>query len=126
MSIEPDAQWRVQSQSSPHRNSSAPRSAPSAAFEDDDELEASEISIVGGRRLETPTRSAQSTATPATTAPSRDSPAMPRGLGSISSKRPATYDVVDLTLSSDEEDRPPPKKKQQLAPPGAPQRLQYP
>ncbi|KAM0334097.1 hypothetical protein ACHAQA_001117 [Verticillium albo-atrum] len=111
VTIEPDAQWRVQSTTEDH----APyRGSQSAALDDDDDdLEISEISMVGARKFETPSRSVQSTATPTT----RDSSSMPRGLGSVSGKRPAPQEIVDLTLDSDDDDAPPPRKKQHLSVP---------
>ncbi|KAM0281328.1 hypothetical protein ACHAQH_003596 [Verticillium albo-atrum] len=110
VTIEPDAQWHAQLSADDHTSH---RGSQSAALGDDDDLEISEISIVGGRKFETPSRSVQSTATPTT----RDSSSMPRGLGSISSKRPAPQEIVDLTLDSDGDDAPPPRKKQHLSVP---------
>ncbi|CRK31450.1 hypothetical protein BN1708_005452 [Verticillium longisporum] len=75
VTIEPDAQWHAQSSVDDHNPY---RGSQSAALDDDDDLEISEISIVGGRKYETPSRSLQGTATPTT----RDSSSMPRGLGS--------------------------------------------
>ncbi|CRJ97302.1 hypothetical protein BN1723_017082 [Verticillium longisporum] len=110
VTIEPDAQWHAQSSVDDHNPY---RGSQSAALDDDDDLEISEISIVGGRKYETPSRSLQGTATPTT----RDSSSMPRGLGSVSGKRPAPQEFVDLTLDSDDDDAPPPRKKQHLSVP---------
>lgn len=81
--------------------------------DDDDDLEISEISFVGGRRLETPKNIPSSTGTPASAG--RDSASLgPRGIASTSAKRPAAP-VIDLTLSSDDEDDEPiqrPAKRQ--------------
>ncbi|KAM0607573.1 hypothetical protein ACHAO3_007608 [Verticillium nonalfalfae] len=110
VTIEPDAQWHAQSSVDDHNPY---RGNQSAALDDDDDLEISEISIVGGRKYETPSRSLQGTATPTT----RDSSSMPRGLGSVSGKRPAPQEIVDLTLDSDDDDAPPPRKKQHLSVP---------
>lgn len=109
VTIEPDARWRVPApQNGPagHRNGAAARDN-----DDDDDLEISEVSVVGGRKLETPGRSLHRSATPVT----QDSSSLPRGLGSTSGKRPASHVVVDLTLDSDDDDGPPPPKKHHLA-----------
>ena len=112
----PNAEWRMGSV----QNDKGGAGASSAATLDgDDDFEISEVSYIGGgRQLQTPIRSIQSTATPTTTGVSRESSSLPRGAGSISNKRPAAV-VVDLTLSSDDEEGPPPMKKPFLALPGS-------
>ncbi|KAH6671601.1 putative SUMO ligase SizA [Plectosphaerella plurivora] len=101
VTIMPNAEWRMGSA----QNDKGGAGASSAATLDgDDDLEISEVSYIsGGRQLQTPIRSVQSTATPTTTGVSRESSSLPRGSGSISNKRPAAV-VVDLTLSSDDEE----------------------
>ncbi|ROT38814.1 MIZ zinc finger protein [Sodiomyces alkalinus F11] len=113
VTIEPDAKWRVPTA----QNGSAGSRSRSNRFEDDDDddddddLEISEVNVVGGRKMETPSRSLYGSATPTTQGGS----SLPRGLGSTSGKRPAQV-VVDLTLDSDDEDGPPPTKKHHTAP----------
>lgn len=114
VTIQPNAQWRTGTSQNDKATSAT---SNNTAFDADDDLEISEVSFVGGRQLQTPTRSVQSTATPTTTGMSREGSSLPRGSASVSSKRPAAV-VVDLTLSSDDEDGPPPSKKQHLALPG--------
>ncbi|OLN81581.1 E3 SUMO-protein ligase pli1 [Colletotrichum chlorophyti] len=116
VTIEPDGQWRVTSTQDANRSNNDGRS--SLDDDDDDDFEISEVSVVRGRNFETPNRSVASTATPTTTVMSRESSALPRGLGSISGKRPHAERVtIDLTLSDDDEPAAPPPKRQQLQPP---------
>lgn len=122
VTIEPDGRWRVHSAQKGTSTQKARRNARISADDDDDDddLEISEVSIIGGRKLDTPSRLLPNVTTPT----ARDGSSSQRGLGSISGKRPAPHDVVDLTLSSDDDDAPPPPKKHQMAPPYMPhQRL---
>jgi E3 SUMO-protein ligase PIAS1 len=104
VTIEPDGQWKVQgSQSKPKET------APSFSVIDD--LEVSEFKPRVNNN--TPARSTVSAGTPSMVE-SRESTALPRGVGTTSAKRPAPV-VIDLTLDSDDEDAaPPPAKRQQL------------
>lgn len=75
-----------------------------ASLEDDDLLEISEVSVGGGRRLETPKTIAPGVSTPASRV--RDgSASAPRGAASASAKRPAVA-VIDLTGDSDDDEEP--------------------
>ncbi|KAF9871617.1 MIZ/SP-RING zinc finger [Colletotrichum karsti] len=119
VTIEPDGQWRVNS--SQDDKSTNGRNGAVDDDDDDDDFIIQEVSVVRSRNFETPNRSVASTATPTTTAMSRESSTMPRGLGSTSGKRPHSERVtIDLTLS-DDDDEPiqPPPKRQQLQPPSA-------
>ncbi|KAH7140580.1 PINIT domain-containing protein [Dactylonectria macrodidyma] len=107
VTIEPSGKWHIKSSDDEH-DKNGPQNQ-SSQFEnddfDDDDLEISEVNIVG-RRLETPKNAASSTGTPASVGP--------RGIASTSAKRPAAP-VIDLTLSSDEDDDEPierPTKRQ--------------
>jgi E3 SUMO-protein ligase PIAS1 len=101
VTIEPNGRWLIKA---PTDEKSGPSNGASFGDDDDDDFEISEVSIVGGRRPETPNQPTPSLGTPVSAG--RDSASLgPRGLGSISQKRPASA-VVDLTLSSDEEDEP--------------------
>ena len=96
MTIEPNGHWLLKS-----ARDENPRASNGTTFEDDDELEISEINIVG-RRLETPKTNTPIIGTPASGG--RDSSASaPRGLSTTSAKRPAAA-VIDLTLSSDDDE----------------------
>lgn len=114
VTIEPDGHWLTKD-TNDERNSQSQTNGTTLRGEDDDddELEISEVSIVGGRRFDTPKNPTPSTSTPVST--HRDSASLgPRGTGSISAKRPAAP-VIDLTLSSDDEDDEPirrPAKRQ--------------
>ena len=107
MVIEPDGKWSSQVAST--------KKESSEQTEDyfDDDLEISEINILGSRSFDTPNRSIASLNTPLT-GQSREGSTLPRA--SSSAKRPAP--VIDLTLSSDEDDEPitRPAKRQQAAP----------
>jgi E3 SUMO-protein ligase PIAS1 len=108
VTIEPNGRWTSKPLDEQQRQPSA-----SASFDDD--LEISEVNILGDRHLETPRAQKGTSDTPS----SVDRPSTttaPRGPGSISSKRPAP-EVIDLTLSSDEDDDEPiqrPAKRQNL------------
>jgi E3 SUMO-protein ligase PIAS1 len=106
VTIEPNGQWSIKSAEQGNGRSA---NANSSA-EDDDEIEIQEVTVVGGRRQDTPKNptSGQTIGTPVST--NRSS--APRGAGSISSKRPAPA-VIDLTLSSDDEDDEPRSAKRQ-------------
>ncbi|OAA34421.1 Zinc finger, MIZ-type [Metarhizium rileyi] len=96
VTIEPNGHWLDKSSRDENINSTS-----DTAFEDDDDLEISEINIIG-RRLETPKTVTPIIGTPASGG--RDSSAgAPRGIATTSAKRPAVA-VVDLTLSSDDEE----------------------
>ncbi|KFH42437.1 E3 SUMO-protein ligase-like protein [Hapsidospora chrysogenum ATCC 11550] len=106
VTIEPNGQWSIKS--AEQENGRSANANPSA--EGDDEIEIQEVTVVGGRRQDTPKNptSGQTIGTPVST--NRSS--APRGAGSTSSKRPAPA-VIDLTLSSDDEDdEPRPAKRQ--------------
>lgn len=106
VTIEPNGQWSIKS--AEQENGRSANANPSA--EGDDEIEIQEVTVVGGRRQDTPKNptSGQTIGTPVST--NRSS--APRGAGSTSSKRPAPA-VIDLTLSSDDEDdEPRPPKRQ--------------
>ncbi|KAL2754663.1 hypothetical protein ACRALDRAFT_1076278 [Sodiomyces alcalophilus JCM 7366] len=118
VTIEADAKWRVPTA---QNGSAGSRSGHTARHDDDDDLEISEVNIIGGRKLETPNRSLHRSATPMT----QDSSSLTRGLGSTSGKRPASHVVVDLTLDSDDDDGPPPAKKHHLALPTHPTHPRY-
>ncbi|KAG8407636.1 hypothetical protein J3459_016050 [Metarhizium acridum] len=108
VTIEPNGQWSTKT---PRDDN--PKSSNDPAIDDDDELEISEINIVG-RRLETPKTITPVIGTPASGG--RDSSASaPRGVATNSAKRPAAA-VIDLTLSSDEEEPlEKPRKRQNTA-----------
>lgn len=112
VTIEPDGRWIAKS-ADDERHGQNHTNGNGFDDDDDDDLEISEISIVGGRRFDTPKNPASSTGTPASTG--RNSTSLgPRGIASTSSKRPAAP-VIDLTLSSDDEDDEPvqrPTKRQ--------------
>lgn len=116
VTIEPDGHWLTKHTNDERNSQSQPNGATLNGDDDDDELEISEVSIVGGRRFETPKNPTPSTSTPVST--NRDSASLgPRGIGSTSAKRPAAQ-VIDLTLSSDDEDDEPirrPAKRQNTA-----------
>jgi E3 SUMO-protein ligase PIAS1 len=96
VTIEPNGHWLIKAPRDEN-----PRSSNGTAFEDDDELEISEISIVN-RRLETPKTNTPIIGTPASGG-GDSSASAPRGIATNSTKRPAAA-VIDLTLSSDDED----------------------
>ena len=96
MTIEPDGQWSTKTHDSDRR-----QSARAAEFDDDDDAEISEITMIGGPRVEASKTPTTSLAMPASA--NRSETSAPRGLGSTSGKRPAAA-VIDLTLSSDDED----------------------
>ncbi|QLI68745.1 E3 SUMO-protein ligase pli1 [Metarhizium brunneum] len=108
VTIEPNGHWLTKASRDEN-----PKSSNDPAFDDDDELEISEINIVG-RRLETPKTITPITGTPASGG--RDSSASaPRSVPPNSAKRPATA-VIDLTLSSDDEEPlEKPRKRQNTA-----------
>lgn len=112
VTIEPDGHWTAKSVED-DRHGHNQTNGNGLDDDDDDDLEISEISIVGGRRFDTPKNAASSTGTPVSTG--RNSTSLgPRGIASTSSKRPAAP-VIDLTLSSDDEDDEPvqrPTKRQ--------------
>ncbi|KAG6088667.1 hypothetical protein E4U30_001878 [Claviceps sp. LM220 group G6] len=90
--IEPNGRWSTKTLTE--------QAAKGTAFEDDDELEISEINVIP-QRLETPKTHAPIIGTPASTG--RDSTASASRAGTYSAKRPASA-VIDLTLSSDDDD----------------------
>ncbi|KAK7403192.1 E3 SUMO-protein ligase pli1 [Neonectria punicea] len=97
VTIEPNGKWHIKTnddEREKHFGSQGQHSQFHNDDEDDDDLEISEVNIIG-RRLETPKNTASSTGTPVS--------AGPRGIASTSNKRPAPA-VIDLTLSSDDED----------------------
>ncbi|OAQ62301.1 Zinc finger domain-containing protein, MIZ-type [Pochonia chlamydosporia 170] len=95
VTIEPNGHWAMKTSRDENLKSNG------TTFEDDDDLEISEISIVS-RRLETPKTNTPIIGTPASGG--RDSSASaPRGIATTSAKRPAAA-VIDLTLSSDDEE----------------------
>jgi E3 SUMO-protein ligase PIAS1 len=114
VTIEPNGRWSAKSNEDESRHGYSNGSASHANYdEDDDDLEISEVSVVGGRRMETPKMAVQGLQTPAS-ATSVASTGATRGLGSTSNKRPAPT-VIDLTISSDEDDDEPiqrPAKRQ--------------
>lgn len=113
MTIEPNGRWRLSNSDANLRHSNG-ASVQAADDDEDDDLEISEINVVGGRRLETPKTNATSMTTPASGAGSSSSATGHRGMGSTSQKRPAPA-VIDLTLSSDDDDDEPiqrPAKRQ--------------
>lgn len=110
VTIEPNGRWTTKSEQE------KTQSANPASFGDDDEIEISEVSVVGGRRLETPNNATpiQDISTPTSMNRGSSSAAPRGGRTSTSSKRPAPQ-VIDLTLSSDEDDDEPiqrPAKRQ--------------
>ncbi|KAG6001786.1 hypothetical protein E4U21_003803 [Claviceps maximensis] len=93
--IEPNGHWSTKAL---HEDiSQAPKGT---AFEEDDDLEISEINVIP-RRLDTPKTNAPIIGTPASTG--RDSTASAPRAGTYSTKRPAAA-VIDLTLSSDDDE----------------------
>ncbi|CAI6085370.1 hypothetical protein V2G26_020627 [Clonostachys chloroleuca] len=96
VTIEPNGRWTTKSTEPEQYQPSG-----SAAFEDDDEVEISDITIIGGYETSKPAFSTN-VSTPAS-AHVGGSSGTPRGAGSISNKRPAA-EVIDLTLSSDDEE----------------------
>ena len=103
MTIEPDGRWLMKN-AEDERHSQSQANGTSLNDDDDDDWEISEVSVVGGRRFETPKNPTPSTGTPVS-AP-RDSASLgPRGIATTSAKRPAAA-VIDLTLSSDDDDEP--------------------
>lgn len=118
VTIEPDGQWRVNSGQDESKSTNG--GSGLVDDDDDDDFGILEVNPVRGRTFETPNRSVTSTATPATTAMSRESSTMPRGVASTSGKRPHTERVtIDLTLSEDDEPVERPPKRQQLHSPAA-------
>ncbi|KAI9147941.1 E3 SUMO-protein ligase pli1 [Paramyrothecium foliicola] len=100
VTIEPNGRWLIK----PSDDDKGDATNGASFGEEDDEFEISEVSVVGGRRHETPNQPTPALSTPVSGG--RDSASVgPRGMGSISHKRPA-QPVVDLTLSSDEDDEP--------------------
>lgn len=97
VTIEPNGRWSTKSYDSERQQSSR-----TTAFDDDDDIEVSEITMIGGTRVDAAKASATSLNTPTSLSRSSEAPA-PRGLGSTSAKRPAAA-VIDLTFSSDEEE----------------------
>lgn len=96
VTIEPDGAWSTQTQS--ERLNGYAQGSTSYA-EDDEDLEISEIKMVGNGSSSSP-----GNLTPSASTPSRSTPSTgPRGLGSTSAKRPAP-EVIDLTFSSDEDE----------------------
>ncbi|KPM37601.1 hypothetical protein AK830_g8952 [Neonectria ditissima] len=98
VTIEPNGKWHIKT-SDDEREKQFGSQGQHSQFDaydddDDDDLEISEVNIIG-RRLETPKNTTSSTGTPVS--------AGPRGMASISNKRPAPT-VIDLTsLSSDDD-----------------------
>ncbi|GJC95430.1 MIZ/SP-RING zinc finger [Colletotrichum higginsianum] len=118
VTIEPDGQWRVNLA----QDDGKPTNGGSGLVDDDDEDDWGivEVNPIRSRNFETPNRSVASTATPTTTIMSRESSAMPRGVGTTSGKRLHSDRVtIDLTLSDDDEPVAPPPKRQQLQGPGS-------
>ncbi|KHN97668.1 Zinc finger, MIZ-type [Metarhizium album ARSEF 1941] len=96
VTIEPNGHWLMKT----FRDENL-KPCTDPTFDDDDELEISEINIVG-RRLETPKTTTPIIGTPASGG--RESSAnAPHGVAANSAKRPAAA-VIDLTLSSDDEE----------------------
>ncbi|KAG6007720.1 hypothetical protein E4U54_008792 [Claviceps lovelessii] len=93
--IEPNGHWSTKT-----AHEEPPRSAKGTAFEEDDDLEISEINVVP-RRMDTPKTNTPIIGTPASTG--RDSTASAPRAGNYSTKRPAAA-VIDLTLSSDDDE----------------------
>ncbi|KAG5982209.1 hypothetical protein E4U55_002192 [Claviceps digitariae] len=93
--IEPNGRWSTKAS-----HEDTPQSAKGTAFEEDDELEISEISVIP-RRLDTPKTNTPIIGTPAST--ERDSTASAPRAATCSTKRPAAA-VIDLTLSSDDDE----------------------
>ncbi|TQN73533.1 E3 SUMO-protein ligase pli1, partial [Colletotrichum shisoi] len=85
VTIEPDGQWRVNLA----QDDGKPTNGGSGLVDDDDEDDWGifEVNPIRSRNFETPNRSVASTATPTTTIMSRESSAMPRGVGTTSGKR---------------------------------------
>lgn len=111
VTIEPNGRWTTKSADADHFPSSN-----STVFGADDEIEISDVAVVGGgRSYDTPKQSVTALGTPVS-APRGGSSSTPRATGSTSAKRPAT-EVIDLTLSSDEDDEPVqrPTKRQNTA-----------
>ncbi|KAJ0166238.1 E3 SUMO-protein ligase pli1 [Colletotrichum tanaceti] len=118
VTIEPDGQWRVNLA----QDDGKPTNGGSGLVDDDDEDDWGivEVNPIRSRNFETPNRSVASTATPTTTIMSRESSAMPRGVGTTSGKRLHSDRVtIDLTLSDDDEPVAPPPKRQQVQGPGS-------
>ncbi|CAM1510344.1 Fc.00g006790.m01.CDS01 [Cosmosporella sp. VM-42] len=109
VTIEPDGRWLVKS-AEDERHSHSQTNGTSLNDDDDDDWEISEVSVVNGRRFETPKNPTPSTSTPVSA--SRDSASLgPRGIATTSAKRPAPV-VIDLTSSDDEEPISRPTKRQ--------------
>lgn len=114
VTIEPNGRWTTKSV----EQEKSQCTNTNSFGDDDDEIEISEVSVVGGRRLETPIRKnstpVQNTVSTPVPTNRGGSSAAPRDAASTSSKRPAPQ-VIDLTLSSDEDDDEPiqrPSKRQ--------------
>lgn len=104
VTIEPNGRWLTKASQDEDLKSST-----GTTYEEDDDFEISEISVIG-RRLDTPKPCTPVTGTPASAG--RDSSASaPRGAATFSAKRPAAA-VIDLTLSSDDEEPIRPRKRQ--------------
>ncbi|KAG5929649.1 hypothetical protein E4U53_002406 [Claviceps sorghi] len=93
--IEPNGHWSTKA-----LHDDTQQSAKGTAFEEDDDLEISEINVIP-RRLDTPKTNTPIIGTPASTG--RDSTASVPRAGTYSTKRPAAA-VIDLTLSSDDDE----------------------
>ena len=111
VTIEPNGNWRLGNSDGNSRHSNG---ASVHTADDDDDIEISEVNIIGRPRLETPrTTATMSAGTPASGG-GPPSGSGSRALGSTSHKRPAPA-VIDLTLSSDDDDDEPiqrPAKRQ--------------
>jgi E3 SUMO-protein ligase PIAS1 len=113
--IEPNGDWHTKSSEDSSQGQTNGNSSHQGTYDDDDDddddLVISEVNPIGHRRVETPKNGTPSVNTPGTTG--RDtSSAGPRGMGSISGKRPAAA-IIDLTLSDDDDDDPAPPTKRQ-------------
>ncbi|KFA65455.1 hypothetical protein S40285_00467 [Stachybotrys chlorohalonatus IBT 40285] len=97
VTIEPNGNWLVK----PSTDDKHGTSTTSTFQDEDDDLELSEISVVGGYRNETPKNSTPYLSTPVSAGRDGSSSA-PRGIATTSGKRPASA-VIDLTLSSDDD-----------------------
>ncbi|KAF4984546.1 hypothetical protein FZEAL_280 [Fusarium zealandicum] len=110
VTIEPNGDWRIKNSDDSQTNGNS--SYHNDYDDDDDDVLISEVNPIGHRRLETPKNTTPSAGTPATAG--RDgSSAGPRGIASMSSKRPISA-IIDLTLSDDDDDAsegPPPKRQ---------------
>lgn len=110
VTINPNGQWTAKSGDHDRSRSNG------SHLGDSDEVEISEVNSVSRPRIETPqTTTSLPSSSPSVTGPS--SSHGPRGVASISTKRPAPQ-VIDLTLSDDDEDDEPvqpPTKRQNMA-----------